>query len=270
METTHLIYPAIDPVVFAIGPLVVRWYALAYLVGLVAGWRYCVHLAKRIPGRPDAADFDDFLTWAVIAVVLGGRIGYALFYNLPHYIENPIEALMVWKGGMSFHGGLTGVIVAVLLFARARRIGFAALGDLIAAAAPIGLFFGRLANFVNGELWGRPAPDLWWAMVFPHDPLQVPRHPSQLYEAGLEGLLLFILVAILIRRPSLTARPGTVTGVFFIGYSAARIVSEFFREPDAQLGFLWGGATMGQLLCAPMILLGVWLILRARRVAPAS
>lgn len=266
MDTPHLIYPAIDPVALAIGPLVVRWYALAYLVGLVAGWRYCVVLARRLGGRPNAADFDDFLTWAVVAVVLGGRIGYALFYNLPHYIDHPIEALMVWKGGMSFHGGLTGVIVAIFLFARTRRIDFAALGDLAAAAAPIGLFFGRIANFVNGELWGRPAPDLWWAMVFPNDPRQVPRHPSQLYEATMEGLVLFILIAILVRCRRLTSRPGTIAGVFFIGYSIARITGEFFREPDAQLGFLWGGATMGQLLCVPMILFGAWLILRARRI----
>lgn len=261
-------FPVIDPVAFAVGPLAVRWYALAYLAGFLLGWRYCLHLADRRGGRPDATDFDDFLTWAVIGVVLGGRVGYVLFYNLPYYASNPLEALQVWHGGMSFHGGLLGVVAAIVLFCLRRGLSPFAFGDLIACATPIGLFFGRLANFVNGELYGRAAPDFEWATVFPRDPLQIPRHPSQLYEAALEGLLLFVVLAILARRPSIAARPGLMCGIFFIGYGLSRSLVEFFREPDAQLGFLWGGATMGQLLCVPMIAVGVWLAARAK--APAA
>lgn len=264
-----LAYPLIDPVAFAIGPVVIRWYALAYLAGFVLGWRYCARIARRIAGRPDPADYDDFLTWAVVGTILGGRIGYVLFYNLPYYLDNPIEALSVWKGGMSFHGGLTGVVVAVLLFCRSRGISPFAFADPIGAAAPIGLFFGRIANFINGELYGRAADGVPWAMVFPHDPLQLPRHPSQLYEAGLEGLLLFAVMAVLVRRREILARPGLAGGLFFVGYALARIVAEVFREPDPQLGFLWGGATMGQLLSLPMLAFGIWLAVRARPQAAA-
>ena len=264
-----LAFPALDPVAFELGPIVIRWYALAYLAGFVLGWRYCLHLARSNPGRPSAEDFDDFLTWAVIGVILGGRIGYVLFYNLPYYLQNPLDALMVWHGGMSFHGGLLGVIMAILLFSLRRGISPFAFGDLIAAAAPIGLFFGRIANFINGELYGRPATDVSWAMVFPRDPLQVPRHPSQLYEAALEGALLFVVLAIAVRLPAVRERPGTVAGLFFIGYGLSRIVVEFFREPDPQLGFLFAGATMGQLLSLPMVLFGLWLVARARRTVAA-
>ncbi|MHA7064343.1 prolipoprotein diacylglyceryl transferase [Azospirillum argentinense] len=258
-------FPAIDPVAFELGPIVIRWYALAYLAGFVLGWRYCLALARRTPGRPSAEDYDDFLTWAVVGVILGGRIGYVLFYNLPFYLQNPLDALMVWHGGMSFHGGLIGVLGAILLFCWKRGLSPLAFGDLIAAAAPIGLFFGRIANFINGELYGRPAPDVSWAVVFPRDPLQVPRHPSQLYEAFLEGAVLFVLLAILVRMPAVRGRAGMTAGIFFIGYGLSRIVAEFFREPDAQLGFLYAGATMGQLLSVPMVLFGVWLVAQARR-----
>ena len=264
-----LAFPALDPVAFELGPIVIRWYALAYLAGFVLGWRYCLHLARSNPGRPSAEDFDDFLTWAVIGVILGGRIGYVLFYNLPYYLQNPLDALMVWHGGMSFHGGLIGVIVAILLFSLRRGISPFAFGDLIAAAAPIGLFFGRIANFINGELYGRAAPDVPWAVVFPRDPTQLPRHPSQLYEAALEGALLFVVLAIAVRLPAVRERPGTVAGLFFIGYGLSRIVVEFFREPDPQLGFLFAGATMGQLLSLPMVLFGLWLVARARRTVVA-
>lgn len=260
-----LAFPVVDPVAVQIGPLAIRWYALAYLAGFLLGWRYCIYLARRRRGRPDAMDFDDFLTWAVAGAILGGRLGYVLFYNLPYYLESPLEVLMVWQGGMSFHGGLLGVILAVLLFCRARELSPFVFGDLIACAAPIGLFFGRIANFVNGELYGRAAPDFEWAMVFPRDPLQVARHPSQLYEAALEGLLLFVVLALLVRRPSVVERPGLLAGVFLAGYGLARAFVEFFREPDAQLGFLWGGATMGQLLCVPMIAVGVWMAARSGR-----
>lgn len=266
-----LAYPAIDPVALEIGPLVIRWYALAYLAGFVLGWRLCLRLARgNPPGLPQPVDYDDFLTWAVVGTVLGGRIGYVLFYNLPYYIKYPLDTLMVWHGGMSFHGGLTGVVVAILLFCRKRGLSVFAFADLIAVVAPIGLFFGRIANFINGELYGRAADGVPWAMVFPHDPLQLPRHPSQLYEAGLEGIVLFAIVLALVRIPAVRARAGLTAGIFFIGYGLARITAEFFREPDAQLGFLWGGATMGQLLSIPMVLFGVWLALRARPAGEAA
>lgn len=260
-----LAFPAIDPVAVEFGPIVIRWYALAYLAGFVLGWRYCLRLARSTPGRPSAEDFDDFLTWAVVGVILGGRIGYVLFYNLPFYLENPLDALKVWHGGMSFHGGMMGVVVAILLFSWKRGFSALAFGDLIAAAAPIGLFFGRIANFINGELYGRAAPDVPWAVVFPRDPLQLPRHPSQLYESVLEGAVLFIVLAIAVRMPAVRQRPGLTAGLFFIGYGLSRIIAEFFREPDAQLGFLFAGATMGQLLSVPMVLFGVALALYAAR-----
>lgn len=253
-------FPDIDPVAMSFGPLVVRWYALAYLAGFLLGWRYCINLADRRGGVPDGRDFDDFLTWAVVGTILGGRTGYVLFYNLPYYLDHPLEALQIWHGGMSFHGGLAGVVLAILLFSRSRGISPFRFGDLVAAAAPIGLFFGRIANFINGELYGRAATDVPWAMVFPRDPLQIPRHPSQLYEAALEGALLFVVMAIAVRMPAMRDKPGRLCGLFFLGYGLARSAAEFFREPDAQLGFLWGGATMGQLLCLPMFVLGAWLV----------
>jgi phosphatidylglycerol---prolipoprotein diacylglyceryl transferase len=270
-----LAFPVIDPVAVSIGPLAVRWYALAYLAGFILGWRYCIALSRRWMGRPDTEDFDEFLTWAVVGVILGGRFGYVLFYNLPYYLENPLDALQVWHGGMSFHGGLIGVVLSILLFCRRRGLSPFRFGDLVGCASPIGLFFGRIANFINGELYGRIAAQTdWgadWAMVFPRDLLQLPRHPSQLYEAALEGALLFVILAILARRPAVAARPGLLAGIFFIGYGLARSLVEFYREPDAQLGFLWGGATMGQLLCAPMIVFGLWLALGSRsRSAEAS
>jgi phosphatidylglycerol:prolipoprotein diacylglycerol transferase len=261
-------FPAIDPVAVQIGPLAIRWYALAYLVGFVAGWRYCIWLARQDHCRPSAEDFDDFLTWAVIGVILGGRIGYVLFYQFDYYLANPLEILAVWHGGMSFHGGLTGIALAIILFARRRGFPALALGDLIACAGPIGLFFGRIANFINGELYGRAA-DVPWAVIFPRGG-GIPRHPSQLYEAALEGLVLFAVMAVLAQRPSVRKRPGLLAGVFFTGYGFARITAEFFREPDPQLGFLLGGhATMGQILSIPMVLLGLGLILYARRRKPA-
>lgn len=259
-----LAFPSIDPIAIQIGPLAIRWYALAYLAGFILGWRYCMRLARADARRPDPKDLDDFLTWAVIGVILGGRLGYVLFYNLPYYAENPLQALAVWRGGMSFHGGLIGVVTAIALFARRRGFPVLALGDLVAAAAPIGLFFGRIANFVNGELYGR-ATDVAWGVVFPDGGPQ-PRHPSQLYEAVLEGLVLFVVLHLLVRRPETRNHPGVVTGTFFAGYGLSRIVVEFFREPDRQLGYLLGGyATMGQILSVPMVLLGLGLILYASR-----
>lgn len=243
-----------DPIALQIGPVAIHWYALAYIVGFLIGWRYCRRLAGVVSFRPDADDFDDFLAWAIIGTILGGRLGYVFFYNAGYYLQNPLEILATWQGGMAFHGGLLGVIGAMLLFAWRRGFGVFALSDLVAAAAPIGLFLGRVANFVNGELWGRPT-DVPWGVIFPAAGPE-PRHPSQLYEAILEGLVLFVVLWLLARRPDIRRRPGVVTGVFLIGYGTARFVVEFFRQPDAQLGFLWLGATMGQILSLPMILGG--------------
>ena len=252
-------FPAIDPVAIAVGPFVVRWYALAYIVGLLIGWRYCLLLADRPPRLVERRDIDDFLVWATLGVVLGGRIGYVLFYKPGYYVEHPLEALYLWHGGMSFHGGALGVTIAILWFTRARRLPVFAFSDIIAEAIPIGLFFGRLANFINGELYGRET-DVPWAMVFPGGG-PVPRHPSQLYEAACEGLLLFLLLLIA-EHSGARRRPGIVSGLFLVGYAVARMSGELFRQPDVQLGFLVFGTTMGQLLSIPLliagILLGLW------------
>ncbi|SFV10855.1 phosphatidylglycerol:prolipoprotein diacylglycerol transferase [Methylobacterium sp. 174MFSha1.1] len=269
-------FPAIDPVAVAIGPLQIKWYALAYIVGLVGGWFYAKRLvsAPSLWGavrRPTALDIDDLIVWVALGVVLGGRIGYVLFYNLAAYLSHPAEILAVWRGGMSFHGGFLGAVLALVLFARRRGLNAYAMLDLAAVVVPIGLFFGRIANFVNGELWGRPAPDFPYAIVFPNGgPL--PRHPSQLYEAVAEGLVLFILMAIAVRRFGFR-RPGLLGGLFVVGYAIARTACEFFREPDPQLGFLFGthvgalggGITMGMLLCVPMLLVGAVFVVRAWR-----
>src|SRR5438105_10949074 len=228
-------FPAIDPVAVAVGPFVVRWYALAYIAGLLIGWRYCLVLADRPPRLVERRDIDDFLVWATLGVVLGGRIGYVLFYKPGYYIEHPLEALYLWHGGMSFHGGALGVTTAILLFARSRALQPFAFADIICAAIPIGLFFGRIANFINGELFGR-ASDVPWAMVFPAGgPL--PRHPSQLYEAFCEGILLF-LVLFAAERAGARRYPGFLSGLFLVGYAVARVSGELFRQPDLQLGVL--------------------------------
>ena len=254
--------PYIDPVIFEIGPVAIRWYAVAYMAGLLIGWRYMRALARRPPPVADARAVDDFLLWAIIGVVLGGRVGYVLFYNLPYYLDQPLAMLKVWQGGMSFHGGLLGVVVATVLYARRRGVGVLAFGDLVACAAPIGLFLGRLANFVNGELVGRPA-DVPWAMVF-RDAGPLPRHPSQLYEAALEGIALFVILNLLWRREDVRGRPGTLLGTFLVGYAVFRSIGELFRQPDAHIGFLGGGTTMGQWLSLPMAVIGLDLIVRAR------
>jgi phosphatidylglycerol:prolipoprotein diacylglycerol transferase len=259
-------FPAIDPVAIALGPFVVRWYALAYIAGLLMGWRYCLILADRPPRLVERRDIDDFLVWATLGVVLGGRIGYVLFYQPGYYLQHPVEALYLWHGGMSFHGGALGVTLAILLFTRARGLAVLAFSDIIAEAIPIGLFFGRIANFINGELFGRET-DVPWAMVFPNGG-PMPRHPSQLYEAVCEGLLLFLLLLFAEYRGA-RRRPGIVTGLFLIGYAMARMSGELFRQPDAQLGFLLFGTTMGQLLSIPVLIAGLFLIWWAMR-RPAS
>lgn len=257
-----LLFPAIDPVVVQIGPLAIRWYALAYIVGIVLAWRMMRRLMEDGPEVASTTQVDDFVSWATLGVVFGGRLGYCLFYQPSVYLADPLAILKVWTGGMSFHGGMLGVSVAVVLFCRQYRIPLLGFADGLAVCAPVGLGLGRVANFINGELWGRAAPDsLPWAMIFPNAG-EIPRHPSQIYQALLEGLILFTVMLILSRRETIRARFGTLTGVFLLGYAIARIVGEFFREPDAFLGFQAFGATMGQLLSIPMLLAGLWLILR--------
>lgn len=270
MPLFALPFPAIDPVLIELGPLAIRWYALAYIVGIMLAWRYMRVLVSRESlwgGQPQPAqlDVDDFVLWATLGIVLGGRIGYVLFYNPAFFFENPSEILSVWHGGMSFHGGFLGTVLAMILFAWRRGLSVWTLFDLAGAAAPIGLFFGRLANFINAELWGRET-DLPWGFVFPGaGPL--PRHPSQLYEAALEGLVLFFILRALTHRGGLLARPGFLAGAFACGYGTSRIVAEFFRMPDAQIGFLAGGTTMGMVLSLPMILAGLTAMLWSTRRA---
>jgi len=264
-------FPVIDPVAISLGPFAIRWYALAYIVGLVIGWRYCLILADRPPRLISRTDIDDFLVWATLGVVLGGRAGFVLFYNLPYYAAHPIEVFYLWHGGMSFHGGAIGVSIAILLFARQRRLRMFALSDIIIEAIPIGLFFGRIANFVNGELFGRPS-EVPWAMVFPNGG-PVPRHPSQLYEAACEGILLFLLLLVAEHRGA-RRRLGVASGIFLVGYAVARMSGELFRQPDPQLGFLFFiggfGVTMGQLLSIPVLAAGIAIILWARRKPVAA
>jgi len=261
MSLLALPFPAIDPVIIEIGPLAIRWYALAYVAGLVLAWWLMRRMAPKATSPVTAEQIDDFLVWATLGVVLGGRFGYVLFYQFDYYLGDPLAVLQVWRGGMSFHGGLLGVVIATILFACKRGIPLMVFSDMIATVAPIGLFLGRIANFVNGELFGRPA-EVPWAFVFPNGG-PFPRHPSQLYEAALEGLLLFVVLQIIWRIEPLRRRPGLTSGIFFLGYAAARAFVELFRQPDAHIGFLAGGSTMGQWLSLPMVLFGVYLVGRA-------
>lgn len=282
-------FPAIDPVLVTIPlgftELAIRWYALAYIAGLLLGWRYVARLMARprlwggeAPMRPDQAD--DLLTWMILGVILGGRLGYVLFYQPGYYAANPGEILAVWRGGMSFHGGFLGVVAGVIGFALVRGLPVLRVGDAVAAAAPIGIFFGRIANFINAELWGRPTTQPW-GVLFPGAGAECPltwvgpcaRHPSQLYEAALEGVVLFLVIVWAIRRGALM-RPGRVIGIFLAGYGVARFAVEFLREPDGQFvtaanpaGHVLWGLSMGQLLSLPMILVGLALLLRPPRVA---
>lgn len=277
MSLLALPFPTIDPVLIEIGPFALRWYALAYIVGIFLGWWYAKRLVSNqrlwgpagSPMKP--ADIDDFVVWCTLGIILGGRVGYVLFYDLPRFQENPLEVFALWQGGMSFHGGFLGTTLAMILFARLRKIPVWSLIDVIAPSVTFGLFLGRIANFVNGELFGRFS-DAPWAFVFPFGGPE-PRHPSQLYEAGLEGIGLFVLCRILTHRYLKLRTPGFVAGAFTAGYGVSRTFVEFFREPDIQIGYLAGGLTMGMLLSVPMIVAGVILMVwasRRRPVAPAA
>ena len=256
----------LDPIAFTIFGLPIRWYALAYLAGFILGWRYALLLARSGLAKPTAEDMDEFLTWAVIGTILGGRLGYVFFYQPERFLNDPVDIFKIWEGGMSFHGGMLGVIAAMLIFARRRDTTFFAISDIVATVAPIGLFFGRIANFVNQELYGR-VTDVPWGIVFPIAGDGEPRHPSQLYEAFLEGAVLFMLLSALARRPEIRGRPGTLSGIFLIGYGLARFAVEFVRQPDDHFaeGTVFLGMTMGQVLSMPMILLGCVLFIYARR-----
>jgi phosphatidylglycerol---prolipoprotein diacylglyceryl transferase len=257
-------FPDISPIAFEIGPLVVRWYALAYVAGILLGQRYLIWLDNRnaTPIFSKQAR-EDVILYAVIGIILGGRFGYVVFYNWSYYQHNLHEVLYLWHGGMSFHGGLIGCLVAFWLFARRFHIPWLRVMDYVAVVTPIGLCLGRLANFVNGELYGR-VTSVAWGMVFPNGG-DLPRHPSQLYQAGLEGLALGLLLFFLAIRTNARAQIGLLSGVFAIGYACARFAVEFFREPDRQLGLLSLGLTMGQWLCVPLAIAGVWAITSARK-----
>ncbi|MBC7163707.1 MAG: prolipoprotein diacylglyceryl transferase [Roseovarius sp.] len=291
-------FPDISPEIFTIPvfgmELALRWYALAYIVGIVIGWRLVVATVRRPALWPGGvapmtpADVEDLLTWVILGVILGGRLGYVLFYQPGYYLSNPTQILQVWQGGMAFHGGLLGVVLAVIVFSRARGINRVSVADVLCMVTPVGLLLGRIANFINAELWGRPT-DLPWGVIFPGGAAQdcpdvvaglCARHPSQLYEAALEGLVLGAVLLWLGWRRGALRLPGTLTGLFFAGYGSARFLVEFVRQPDAQfvspgnpLGLAWHvagyGLTMGQVLSLPMIAFGLGLVLWSRRAQPA-
>lgn len=248
----------ISPVAFSIGSIQMHWYGLMYLVGFFLGWI----LGRYRAGKPDSGwsktEVDDLLTCTMLGVIIGGRLGYVLFYDLHTYMQNPMEILRIWHGGMSFHGGLLGALGAFWYFARTRRRSFLAVSDFVAPLVPQALFWGRLGNFINGELWGKTT-DLPWGIVF-HGAGNLPRHPSQLYEALLEGLALFVVLWLYSAKPR---KVGQVSGLFAIGYGLARMSVEFVRMPDAHIGYIaFGWLTMGQLLCLPLIAVGIWLVWR--------
>ena len=258
-------FPEINPVLFQWGWFAVRWYSLAYIFGILGAWWLARKMSQKSNSTFTVLKIDDFLIWATIGIIVGGRIGYCLFYNLRYFLEFPAQILAVWQGGMSFHGGLLGVMIATILFAYKRKVPLFTMGDILVCVAPIGLFLGRLANFINGELFGRITHAVPWAMIFPTGGTE-PRHPSQLYEAGVEGVLIFLILNTLWWFvPSIRNRRGLTTGIFFVVYGIGRFFLEYTREPDAHLGLIWQGLSMGQILCIPMILLGIFFILLSKK-----
>ncbi len=265
MATTTLAYHNIDPILFQWGFIVIRWYSLAYLSGLIFAWWQLSKMAEQPKSPFNKQQIDDFIVWGMVGIIAGGRLGYVLFYNPSYYFSHMGDILRLWDGGLSFHGGLAGVVVTTILYAKAKKIPLFEFGDRIAVVSPIGLFFGRVANFINGELWGSPS-NLPWAMTFPSGG-DVARHPSQLYEALGEGLILYLLLSYLFKRTNISRYPGMLIGVFFLGYGLARYLVEFVRVPDAHLGLIGGFISMGQILSLPMLAVGLGFVLYATKKA---
>ncbi|MDH4230203.1 MAG: prolipoprotein diacylglyceryl transferase [Nitrospirota bacterium] len=260
-----LAYPNIDPVIVHLGPLAIRWYGMAYLCGFLFGYLLTGRQRREGLLNITSDQLSGLVTAMILGVILGGRLGYVLFYDLPHYFNHPLQAFAIWRGGMSFHGGLLGTLVAGALYCRSEKLPYLSVADRVAVVVPVGLFFGRVANFINGELWGRTT-DMPWGMIFPYAGA-LPRHPSQIYEALLEGLLLFALMWLMRKR---LARPGALLGLFMVSYGILRVFVEFFREPDAQVGFLFSLVTMGQVLSGVMLAVGAWLLWSSRRREPVT
>lgn len=258
---TGIAYPDISPIIFSIGPLAIRWYSLAYLIGIVSAWLLISKNIKKYKLPITKANLEDLVFYVTLGIILGGRIGYVLFYGTDTFLKNPLEIFAIWHGGMSFHGGIIGVIIAIFFVANKIKYPFLSLTDLSALYTPIGIFCGRLANFINDELWGR-ATNVPWAVRFPNGGY-VPRHPSQLYEAFFEGILLFIILNLLWKKQWVRKHTGFISGIFLLLYGIFRAFIELFRQPDAQLGFIFMHITMGQLLCVPFIVLGSWIIYKA-------
>jgi phosphatidylglycerol:prolipoprotein diacylglycerol transferase len=251
-------FPQIDPVFIHLGPIAIHWYGIAYVIGLLVGWQYATWIAKRYIPTITKTHIDDFMMWALSGIIIGGRLGHILFFELDRYMAHPVEIFMTWKGGMSFHGGMIGVIIAILLYCRKNHISIFRFSDILVTITPIGLGLGRLANFINGELYGR-ITDVSWGIIFPNGG-PFPRHPSQIYEAFLEGLVLLIVLHIGWRISTIRDVPGRLTGIFLLGYGLARTLVEFVREPDTFYTILGMDLTTGQLLSLPMILVGVYFI----------
>ena len=265
-------FPQIDPVLVEFGPFAIRWYALAYIAGLLLGWRLAIALVSRdhlwgTREHPDRIAIDDLLVYIAFGIVLGGRLGQVIFYDFSYFSEHPAEIFAVWHGGMAFHGGFIGALLAMSFLAWHRKVPLMSLFDIAAIVSPIGIFFGRIANFINGELWGRPT-DVPWAMVFPRAD-DLPRHPSQLYEAGLEGALIFVIIGLIAMKGGLK-RSGLLAGLFGILYALTRSFAELYRDPDPLTEALPGGFTMGMALSLPMALVGVWLVIRSFRAEAKS
>ncbi|AIL65139.1 Prolipoprotein diacylglyceryl transferase [Rickettsiales bacterium Ac37b] len=255
-----IIFPSIDPVLINLGPISIRWYSLAYIVGILLGVA-CIKKLDKEPRIFNKTMLDDMIIWVVFGIIVGGRLGYVLFYDLQNYLTYPLEILKVWHGGMSFHGGLVGLVVSLLGFCKKNKLNFLAVMDLISCAAPIGIMLGRIANFINGELYGRET-NVPWAVLFPYGG-HIPRHPSQLYESALEGLVPLVILYLLATRTKIRYKMGALSGIFLFNYSLSRMVIEFFREPDIQLGYILPNITMGQILSFPLLVCAVILLVRA-------
>lgn len=258
----------LSPVALALGPIELRWYSLAYIVGILIGWFLLLRMVRRSGSPMTREHVDDLVTWCTLGVILGGRLAYVIFYDPAKFLADPLAIVRLWEGGMSFHGGLAGVIIAIMLYARSKKLSALRILDYVAVVTPIGLMLGRLANYVNGELWGRPTDGSWGIIFAAAGP--EPRHPSTLYQAGLEGALLAVILALLFWGTRARLYTGLLGGVFILGYGLSRFAVEFFREPDAQLGLLTFGLSMGQLLSLPMIAAGLWLLATVGRRPVAS